>query len=233
MFSAWLSSTRKIILGVGSYAVAVVLRDVPAKYAISVNVTAGVVVFLVLVTDEYYTNVRPAKRIEELAPITLDGLAEPLLEQLEAGGIIARLNLMIPGRSWKWLGLLRYFKIRWSKGMRNQPDVNLSFRLRYGVTGACFRSGKPVYANPTEIRSSQYALPKSVRRHAPDLQAIFAYPVYEPPARGGTQSGKLLGVLNLDSATVGAYNTLMAANVRSQVDQAIERLADFAGRFYQ
>ena len=79
----WIPSIRRILLGVATYVVAVILRDVPDADAKMVYGIAGAVVLIILATDEYFSSVRPAKRIEELAPIALDGLAEPLLTQLE------------------------------------------------------------------------------------------------------------------------------------------------------
>ena len=229
----WIPSVRRIILGIASYAVAVILRGVPDTYAIAVYAIAGAVVLALLIGDEYSSSVRPAKRIEELAPIALDGVAEPLLTQLKDNQVVARINLMTPTRTWKWLGMVRYFKMRWSKGMSNQPDVNISFRLNQGITGACFQNKKPQYADHDQILSSPFALPDNIRRHAPDLQVIFSYPVYEPARKGKPQSGKLLGVLNLDSNSVNAYNILMMTPVFDEVHAAIQNIAMLAARFYE
>jgi hypothetical protein len=229
----WIPSIRRIIVTMASYVVAMALRDVPEADAVAVYGVAGIVVFSALVVDEYYASVRPAKRIEELAPIALDGVAEPLLAQLKANAVMARINLMIPRRTWRWLGLVRYFKMRWSKGMTNQPDVNLSFRLNQGITGACFQTGKPMYADRDQILNSSFALPDKLRRHAPDLQAIFSYPVYEPARKGKPQSGKLLGVLNLDSTSINAYTILMVTPVFDEVHANMQNIAMLAARFYE
>jgi hypothetical protein len=209
------------------------LRDVPDTDAKAVYGTAGVCVLIVLLFDEYYSSVRPTKRIQELAPIALDGVAEPLLAQLKANAVAARINLMMPRRTWRWLGLVRYFKMCWSQGMANQPDVNLTFRLNKGITGACFQTRKPMYADRNQILSSSFALPEKLQRHAPDLQAIFSYPVYEPARKGKTQSGKLLGVLNLDSTSINAYTILMMTPVFDQVHANMQNIAMLAARFYE
>jgi hypothetical protein len=186
-----------------------------------------------LLIEEIYINIRPEKRINELAPLALDGVAEPLLAQLEEAGAVGRINLMMPRRTWRWLGLRRYFKMRWSKGMDNQPDVNLSFRLKHGITGECFRTRQPVYSGPDDIRRPEFALPKHLAQQAPDLQVIFSYPVYEPARRGNPQSGKVIGVLNLDSRTPNAYDIFMEEAVFDAVHQTMQTITTIAARFYE
>jgi hypothetical protein len=229
----WIPSIRRIIVGVASYAMAAFLRLVPDKDAVLVYAAAGIVVFFLLVLDEYSSSVRPAKRIAEITPITLDGLAEPLLSQLKANGVVPRLNLMMPKRTWRWCGIFRYFKIVWSCGMENQPDVNLSFRVKHGIAGECFRTRKPIYSSPDDIRRPAFALPMRIARHAPDLAVIFAYPVYEPARKGRRQSGKVIGVLNLDSTSGNAYNVLMAREVFDAVHRIMQTIATIAGRLYE
>jgi hypothetical protein len=224
-----IQSIRKILLGVASYAVAIAVREVADREATAVYIIAGVIVFMALIADEYYTAIRPAKTIIELAPIALDGLTEPLLLQLKTNGASARINLMMPCRTWRWLWCRRYFRMRWSKGMQNHPDVNISFPIRYGVTGACYRNRLPVYADATAIGA--FSIPDKIRRQTPDLTVIFAYPIYEPARQGRPQSGRVIGVLNLDSYAVNAYNVFMVAF--DQVHDVMQNVATIAARFYE
>lgn len=233
MSSAWVSAIRRIVAGVASYAVGTELLRVsdtnkPLVYAIGGTVVAGL-----LLVEEIYVNIRPDRRINELAPIALDGVAEPLLAQLTTVGVVARINLMMPKRTWRWLRLRRYFKMRWSRGMDNQPDVNLSFRLKHGITGACFKTRQPVYSGPDDIRRPEFALPKRIAQHTPNLQVIFSYPVYEIARKGHPQSGKVIGVLNLDSTTLNAYNILMEGTVFDAVHRTMQNIATIAARFYE
>jgi hypothetical protein len=232
VISLWIPSIRRILISVGAYAVAIVIHDVPTDDVTFVYVVAGLMVLGLVVADEYCTNVRPAKRVEELAPMALDGLAEPFLSQLKTDGITARINLMIVRRTWRGLWLCRYFKMAWSKGMENQPDVNISFRVRYGVTGACFRTRQPVYAAAALLKTPEFALPEGISQQIPDLQAVLSYPVYEPARKGRPQSGKLIGVLNLDSITKDAYNLIMAVGVFDQMNATMQNIAGIAARFY-
>lgn len=233
MFSAWVSAVRRITAGVASYAVGIALLEVPEPEKPLVYIIGGTVIASLLFVEEVYVNIRPEKRINDLAAIALDGVAEPLLAQLREVGAVARINLMMPRRTWRWLGLYRYFKMRWSKGMDNQPDVNLSFRVKHGITGECFRTKQPVYSGPDDIRRPEFALPKQIAQHAPDLQVIFSYPVYETARKGRPQSGKVIGVLNLDSRTANAYNIFMAGTVFDEVHRIMQDITRIAARFYE
>ena len=160
MLKRWIPSIRRIVITVASYVVAVILLDVPEDDKVLVYVGAGVVVLTISLLDEYFTAVRPSKKIDELAPIALDGLIDLLITQLRNNGVSARVNLMMIERTWRWFGLRRYFRMRWHKGMENQPDVNLCFPVGYGVSGQCVRDKRPVYAGNEAVR--KYSLPKKI-----------------------------------------------------------------------
>jgi hypothetical protein len=218
------------VIGVASYVVAVVLRDVPDDEETLVYITAGFVVFVIILADEYWTAVRPAKRVQELAPITLDGLVDPLISQLKANGVTARVNLMMMERTWRWLGFRRYFRMKWHKGMENQPDVNLFFPVSYGVSGQCVRDKQPIYAGSEAV--GKFSLPGKADKLTRHLEAILSFPVFEPAGKNGMQSGKVLGVLNLDSSTPNAYDLLTGQAVLDQINQVMQTTASIAGRFF-
>lgn len=213
-----------------SYVVAVVLRDVPDEDATEVYTIAGLIVLAILIVQEYYVAVRPAKKIEELAPIALDGMVESLLAQLRSQGVNVRINLLILERTWRSLGYYRYFRMKWHKGMENQPDVNITFREDFGVSGQCVRRKEPIFAGPEPVR--EYALPGEAGAVTRDLQAVLSFPVYEPASRGGIQSGKVIGVLNLDSKAPKAYDLLTNPEIIDQLRQVMQTTADVAARFF-
>ncbi len=230
MIKRWIPSIRRLAISVASFIVAIVVKDVSEKKQTSVYIAAGIAVALIVLLDEYWTAVRPAKRIEELAPITLDGLVDRLIEELRVTtGVTARVNLMMIERTWRWLGLRKYFRMRWHKGMDNQPDVNLCFPVRFGVSGECVRDKQPVYAGNEEV--GKFTLPERKNKLTKQLTAILSFPVYEQ-ARTGIQSGRIVGVLNLDSASPGAYNLLVRQDVLDQINKVMQTTAAIAGRFF-
>ena len=64
-----------------------------------------------------------------------------------------------------------------------------------------------------------------------ELQAIISYPIYEPPRRG-RQSGRLIGVLTLDSKTPNAYTLLTSDPNGPLIAERMERIAIVASQIY-
>ena len=114
--------------------------------------------------------------------------------------------------------------------MENQPDVNLIFPISGGVSGQCMRNRQPVYADPKAL--AEYPLPGEARSRTRHLQAVLSFPVFEPAGKSGIQSGKILGVLNLDSSTANAYDLLTGQEVLDQINQVMQITASIAGRFF-
>ena len=180
---------------------------------------------------EYLTNVRPAKHWEDIYPVILTQFTAPLVEFLKnERKVTPRINIMIPIRTFRWLWLRRYFFIWGSVGMENQPDVNIVFPVSHGVTGECFRARIPIYATPEALKGN-YKFPRHLRPLTEGIQAIISYPIYEP-ARKGRQSGRLIGVINLDSKTANAYSLLTEEATRAVIDEKMQGLAVLIGQIY-
>lgn len=226
----WIPSIRRLVIGVASYVVAVVLKDVPQDDQVAVYVVAGSVIFLIILVDEYWTAVRPSKKIEELAPITLDGLVDRLISDLKKSGVTARVNLLMIERVWWWLWIRKFFRMRWHKGMENQPDVDIRFPIAYGVSGQCVRDKQLVIAGNEAV--GKFSLPGRRNELTKQLQVILSFPVYEPARRYGIQSGRIVGVLNLDSSTPNAYNLITRQDTLDQINRIMETAAAIAGRFF-
>src|ERR1700735_1338005 len=192
MISRWMPSIRRTLLGVAPYIVAIIIHTASPNETVSVYIVAGVIALGLILLDEYLTAVRPAKQLQDLAPIALDGLVDSLISQLGNSGVIVRANLMIVTRTWRWCRLRRYFRTKWHRGMQNQPDVNLIFHISKGISGQCLQSKRPIYAGPQAL--SEHPLPARTGVFTQHLQAVLSFPVFEPPRRDGMQSGKVLGV---------------------------------------
>lgn len=115
--------------------------------------------------------------------------------------------------------------------MENHPDVNIRFPLVYGVAGECFRTKRPVYVDLVKA-SDKFRLPLHLNHRTEHLTAIFSYPIYEPKKKGH-QSGRLLGVLNLDSEARHAYTAFRTGRMFSVIDERMKKLAVIAGLFYR
>jgi hypothetical protein len=223
----WISALIKSFLTTASYVLGALLAASPVPLSASL----GVVVFGVTFASEFATGISPARKLDEAAPIIMDEFAAPLMDLLRGRNLKPRMNVLIPKRTWRWLWFRRYFRVEWSLGMENHPDVNIQFPLTSGVAGECFRTKRPAFANMAQI-GQNLRLPPHVERHTAHLKAIFSYPIYEPKKRGH-QSGRLLGVLNLDSEVRHAYNALTSQRMLGIVDEEMKKIAIMAGLFFR
>jgi hypothetical protein len=227
----WPAAFIRTALSSSSYALGAALRLFPAL-ALSLYAAIGGAVALITFTVEYYGNIKPAQEFEEVAPVLMDACSLPFMDFVKGTGINARLNVMLPVRTWRWFGLRRYFAIRWSAGMENQPDVNIKFPISYGVAGECLRRKRTILANSDALASPKYALPKRIRHHADQTQVIWSQPIYEP-IRRGRQSGKLIGVLNLDSTSRHAYNLFVAQRMSTRINEQMGKIAVIASHIFR
>jgi hypothetical protein len=76
-----------------------------------------------------------------------------------------------------------------------------------------------------------YPLSERIKSATRDLQVVMSFPVYEPATKG-LQSGRILGVLNLDSKSPNAYDLLTNPANIDQVKQAMQTTAEIAARFF-
>lgn len=178
---------------------------------------------------EYRTFIRPALHVSKIRGGVLKVLAGPLLIYVRQVEPTARMNLMVLSRPVRWLGCRKFFKVLWFDGMENHPDVNIEIPIRLGVVGECFRDGKPVIAGPEQIGQHSAKMGKTLKKHLQDPKVILAFPVYEPPRSSGRQSGRRVGVLNLDASAAGAYEKLTEKDTFPKIDGRMQELAKIAG----
>jgi hypothetical protein len=190
---------------------------------------ATVGLFLGYAYLEYTNFVRPAFHVSKIRGGVLKVLAGPLLTSVRQIEPTARMNLMATSRPLRWLGLRQFFKILWFDGMENHPDVNVKIPIRHGVVGQCFKAGRPVIAGPQQIAEHLGRMGRRLRESLQDPTTVLAYPVYEPPRSSGRQSGKRVGVLNLDASSAGSFEKLTAQNVFDSINTKMQELARIAG----
>lgn len=227
MSGAWTLAFLRALVAVASYALGVGLSVFP-QMALRLHLLLGAGVGILTLSIEYFTNIRPTRHWQEVAPFIVDEITAPFLDFLKEQQLTPRLNVMVPRRTWRGAWVRRYFTIWWARGMENQPDVNITFPVGQGATGECFRRKAPIYAPPVALGTG-YHFPRSLLPLVKDIEAIICYPIYEPP-RGGRQSGRLIGVLTLDSKTPGAYSLLTSDKLRPIVHERMEKIAIFVSR---
>jgi hypothetical protein len=226
----WLLAFIRAILATGSYVLGASLQIVPGM-ALRLYLGLGILVAGITFVVEYLTNIRPTRHWREVVPVIIDEITTSFVDFLrDTVGVHPRMHIMIPRRTWRWCWAHRYFVMWWSRGLENQPDVNITFPVGQGVVGECYRQKIPIYA-PPEALGEGYRFPGHLRPLIRDLQAIICYPIYEPRQRG-RQSGKLIGVLTLDSKTPNAYTLLTSDAHLPGINQRMERIAIVVGQIY-
>jgi len=209
----------------GLGALLVVFSDPASKVKASVGV--GFVVFFATLLIEYRTTVRPAVHVVRVRHVLLTQLSAKLLDSLRGRGLAVRMSLMVPYWSVCHVWPRRFFKIVWSQGMENQPDVNLRFPIAQGVAGECFETKVAVFASRRDLEGHRF--PRKLQPAVRDLEAVCSYPVYEPPRGQNQQSGRIVGVLNLDSKTPGLFGVGAQPQVTPGLDEKMRELAQLAG----
>lgn len=224
----WWPSVLRAGIAAGSYGLGalLVLYSEPA-FKVKASVGVGAVVLLGTLLIEYRTTIRPALHVARVRHVVLTQFSAKLLDSLRDRGLVVRMNLMVPYWSLRHVWPRRFFRIVWSQGMEDQPDVDLRLPIAHGVVGECFRTKVPVFASRQDLERHRF--PKKHQGAVRDLQAVCAYPVYEPARSQNQQSGRILGVLNLDSKTPGLFGVGAEPQVMSGLDEKLRELAQIAG----
>ena len=231
-FAVRFQAFRSVAIGTATYAVGAALKLLPSL-GVWMYLGLGGVVFACAAIDALATGVRPAVRMREIAPLAMDAAAAPIVAAFTAHGIAVRMNLLLARGSWRRLWCDRFFRMAWNIGMTDSPDVNIFFPVQAGIAGRCYASRRPVVAGPEDI--ARFPLPARYQRNGVDglsYTAILCYPVYEP-AREGLQSGKVIGVLTLDSLNPGALPIFQDGGMVASIAPHLRTLAGLAGRIYR
>jgi hypothetical protein len=113
--------------------------------------------------------------------------------------------------------------------MEGRPDAGMILPIGQGITGRCFRTKRPVYYNRAQAAQTTCRLPRRLRLLTADLQAIIASPIFEP-RRGGRESGRVRGVLTLDSTAPHVGIVLTSQDVQPVVETGMWVIAAYVGR---
>lgn len=216
--NSWLTSIRRIGVPLITFALGALTKLAPAL-TVRDYLGAGLVIAALLSIEEFFTNVRPAVHLKEVAPLAMDTAARQLITTFKARGIEVRMSMFRVCRPARYFWRHKYFKMMWNLNMQDNPDVNLSFPIDYGVSGNCFKTRSPQIADATGIAS--LPLPDEIMSviGSNKLGAVFCCPVYER-RKNGRQSGRVIGVINLDSFDPNAYPLMVDSdNITNNMKQ--------------
>lgn len=193
----------KSFVPVATYGTGVVLKLWPQVDLIYVVLMGGGI-FLISTLAEYLLNVKPSEHWENVAPFFAEQLTYEFFDFVGRNAkIIPRMNVMRRRRRARNLWIRPYYEFWWTKGMNDQPDLGISFPEGRGVVSECFKRKVPLLSSPQEL-DEKYKLPTCEQSFAGDLTVLLSVPIYDHSV-----PGDILGVLNLDSKTPGAFNVFM------------------------
>lgn len=163
----------------------------------------------------FFTNIRPLRDPNSNGELLLETIGKRIIEYGEDKGLKTkwvngeniiglRLNIMMAER--RWFIWKRHFKVRWSLGMDDSPDAAIRFPVTKGVAGEAFRERKPRvvdFEDPDARGDWGFTDKDRGRMKFPKFTMIWSYPIFELD-KGGKQTGRILGTVNIDSALPGA-----------------------------
>ncbi|HWF66864.1 MAG TPA: hypothetical protein VN670_06150 [Acidobacteriaceae bacterium] len=168
-------------------------------------------IFVLTVLGAYYTFISPVRELNAFVIAVLDTHAQHLVEFAKAQGIDIRLNIAIVSvYPFQWAWPLKCVKIVWDYGMKYAPDASTTFAVSKGVAGEAYRSRRDKLVNMEISRNqdlTRWGFSKKEASVFPNFTAVWSLPVFRlgPNER---PSGKICGMLNLDSTSAGAFGVL-------------------------
>lgn len=165
----------------------------------------GIVVALSVVVG-YFTLLKPSRDAEKPIQALLGILAETPMKLGKRLGISPRMNLMLVTRPWYLFGAKR-IKVVWGVGMESFPDVRFSCKHDQGVAGHALKTQLPVLADCEISDRTNFRFPQRLLDQTKHVTAVWSWPIYETDSTG-RQTGRVIGVLNLDATAPGAFAKL-------------------------
>lgn len=170
-------------------------------------------IFLLTILGAYYTYINPVRELNSFVIAVLDAQAQHLVDAANARNMDIRLNIAIVSAcvlQWAWP--LRRFRIVWDCGMKYASDAFVTFSVSKGVAGEAYRSRRDKLVN-MEISGNddlkKWGFSKKETSVFPKFTAVWSLPVFRL-GPGDRPTGKICGMLNLDSTTAGAFSILTA-----------------------
>jgi hypothetical protein len=95
--------------------------------------------------------------------------------------------------------------------MENFPDVRFSCKADQGVIGEALKTQMPVLADCETGDKTKFGFSDKQLEQTNHVKAVWSWPIYETNA-SGQQTGRVVGVLNLDATKSGSMSKLKQHN---------------------
>jgi hypothetical protein len=212
MWKRWLLFTFQVAAVAATAALGLYQYLVPPsamKWRVELAFLAAIFLFTAL--GAYYTYVSPARELKAFVIAVLEAQAQHIVDFAKSQGIDIRLNIAVVSfYPLQWAYPPKRFKIVWDCGMKYAPDAFTTFPVSKGVAGEAYRRRRDRLVN-MEIAENQklekWGFSKKEASCFPKFTAVWSLPVFRLGA-GDRPTGKICGMLNLDSTSTGAFAVL-------------------------
>jgi len=154
----------------------------------------------------YSVQIKPFRDLSSPLKLLLQIAGNRIIEKGAEDGIALRLNLLMLYRPFR--GSFRlHFRIRWGLGMSYQPDGAVEFLSTKGVCGSVLASRRGRLIDMSIPANQEWGFNEKEKKKFPTFTAIWSLPVFELD-KEEVMTGRILGTINLDSETPGAYQVL-------------------------
>ena len=224
MWKRWLLLALQVSAVVATTALGVYVATGHANPYVEWTLIAAIVVFTIL--GAYYTFISPIRELNAFVIAVLDAQAEHIVEFVKSHNIDIRLNIaLVSIYPFQLAYPFKRFKIVWDCGMKYAADATTTFPVSKGVAGEAYRRRRDRLVN-MEIAENQnlekWGFSKKEASLFPKFTAIWSLPVFRlgPNDR---PTGKICGMLNLDSISAGAFNVLAS---QREIQKLLEELRE-------
>jgi hypothetical protein len=184
-------------------------------------------VFALSAASAYYVHIKPVRDLESAVVVLLDCVGQRIIDAADSDRIEARLNYLAIFRPARWLFCRRFFRIAWGLGMKYEPDNTVQFHVSKGVAGRALQDRKKTLVNLELPQNRNFGgFSDKEKATFPLLTAIWSVPIFELD-RSGNATGKILGTINLDSETLGAWHVFSG---NEEYEGLLEELQDLVSK---
>lgn len=202
-------------------------------------------VLVVLFTgSQLGTLIRPflkLARLEEAKLNILDAHAKALCDKYRAQGIELRANVMLPKR--KWVCLLEPLekddsrsKVRFcqvclfpywvSPNMNHASDRDLVFTINQGGCGRAYREAQPFGVDASITNGGTYNMNQDQIGKTAGVQFVVSFPIRQLDLDSRRLTGKIIGVLNVDSRTHGSARLINDSASFQELTEQVENFSE-------
>jgi hypothetical protein len=199
------------MVSVCSVAIGIYMKYKPDKIVWDVVWLISGLLIMCAIGATYYANFRPLRDPASNGRLLLDTFAGQIIAYGKSKNVKLRLNILIVRRGIWFFN--KSFKIAWASWNKTKdfyPDGAVSFDVEKGIAGYGYKQKIDLLVDMEEPanRDKDWGFTAEEKEAFPEHTMIWSFPIYEVN-KEGDMTGKILGMLNLDSQTRGAFKIVL------------------------